>query len=154
MKTALFQKIMSYLNQKDIEFKLFEHEPVFTSTIASNILGHKENEGTKSLALETEKGLIVITIAGDERVDFKRIKKLLDIKKIKMCNVETIEKNLSTEVGGLAPFGYEHHIQLLVSQLLFKQHNIYFNPGRNDATILISGESFKSVMVDNHAIFL
>ncbi|ALF51665.1 hypothetical protein ACX27_00495 [Nostoc piscinale CENA21] len=71
-----------------------------------------------------------------------------------MCDPETLSQILGTEVGGLAPFGYELNVQLVVSSTLFKQKYIYLNPGRNDATICISGEDFKSVMLGNKARIL
>lgn len=40
MKTALFRRIMEYLKgKKHIEFELFEHKPVYTSTTASGVFG-------------------------------------------------------------------------------------------------------------------
>jgi Ala-tRNA(Pro) deacylase len=151
MKTELFQTIIEYLNQNNIKFELFKHEPVYTSATASTVLGHTEKEGTKSLALKTEKGLVVVTVSGIERVDFKVLKQLLDVKKIEMCDTDIINKDLGTEVGGLAPFGYQNQIQIVVSHTLFNQNSVYFNPGRNDATIRVGGKVFKTITLDHGA---
>lgn len=148
----LYQNILAYLTQKGIYFELFQHEPVFTSEKASEVVNHAEAEGTKSLALKTNEGFAIATVSGKERLDFKRIKQLLGVKTLKMCDAESLEKELGTEIGGLAPFGYDSGIKLMVSRTLFSQKNIYINPGRNDVTIRLKGEDFASVMLENNAI--
>jgi prolyl-tRNA editing enzyme YbaK/EbsC (Cys-tRNA(Pro) deacylase) len=148
----LYDNIVTRLQQKNIDFKLIEHEPVFTSEIASQVVNHPESEGTKSLALKTNKGIVIATVAGNERLDFKTIKQLLQVKKISMCDSESLQQELGTEIGGLAPFGYDSEVKLLVSSTLFNQENIYINPGRNDVTLKLIGQDFASVMLGNNAI--
>ncbi|ALF51666.1 hypothetical protein ACX27_00500 [Nostoc piscinale CENA21] len=77
MITLLYQRIIAYLEKNKIQFQLFEHEPVYTSETASKVLNHAEEEGTKSLALQAGNNLIVVTISGNERIDFKKIKKIV-----------------------------------------------------------------------------
>lgn len=146
MKTELFDKIIEFLKKKNIDYELTIHEPVYTSDQASEISGHVNEEGTKSLALSSEKYFIVVTVSGNERVNFRAIKKFLGVKKLGMCQEESLKTNLKTEIGGLAPFGYGSDIIILVSISLFNQNKVYFNPGRNDATIAVRGEIFKDIM--------
>lgn len=148
----LYQNIIAYMTQKGIEFELFQHEPVFTSEKASEILNHAETEGTKSLALKTNEGFVIATVSGNERINFQKIKQLLGVKSIKMCDAKYLKKELGTEIGGLAPFGYDSGIKLMVSSTLFAQENIYINPGRNDVTIRIKGQDFGRVMLENKGI--
>lgn len=146
MNTELFDQIIEFLKNKHMDYDLAFHNPVYTSEQASKVSGHIDEEGTKSLALSSEKQLIVVTVSGNEHINFKGIKKFLGVKKLRMCQEETLKTNLNTEIGGLAPFGYGSDVILLVSNRLFTQIKVYFNAGRNDATIAVSGETFKNIM--------
>ena len=84
MSTQLFENITTQLKQLNIEFDIFNHEPVFTSEAAREILGHLPAEGTKFLAIDTEPELAVLTPS--ERANFKLIKRLLSVKRAQLCN--------------------------------------------------------------------
>ena len=149
--TQLYDNIISKLKKYKCEYEEFDHEPVFTSAAATNVMEHPEKQGTKSLAIEPKKGsklaIIVVTVSGHERINFKTVTQVTGIKKLSMCSEETIARILGTEIGGLAPFGYATEgICLLVSKNLFEQEKVYFNPGKNNVTICLSGTDFQKVM--------
>lgn len=151
MATGLFNRIIEYMDKNSIKYELSEHKSVYTSSEASKVSGHTENEGTKSLALDTEKGVVVVTVSGNERVDFNSIKRLFNLKKIEMCDAKKIADTLHTEIGGIAPFGYDKNIKIVVSNKLFENSKVYFNPGKNNATICVDGETFKKIMIKQGA---
>lgn len=151
MSTRLAHRIMDYLTDRKFRFKLYEHEPVYTSSTASDVLQHPEFEGTKSLVLKTERGIAVVTVSGIERVNFKQIKRFLGVRSMAMADVDLVRKELETEIGGIAPFGYGDDITLIVSETLFDQRSVYFNPGRNDATVQVNGKDFEIIMLDQGA---
>ncbi len=151
MNTVLYKKIIEYLNSKKIDYSLTEHEPVYTSDQAAHISQHPPEEGAKSLALNAGERIGVVTVSGAERINFKGIQNALKTKKINMCNEEVIKKKLNTEIGGLAPFGYDKDVIIIVSKKLLTQKKVHINPGRNDATLMISGNDFNKIMADQKA---
>ena len=62
-----------------------------------------------------------------------------------------IKERLHTEIGGLAPFGYDSKVIIIVSKKLLAQKKVYINPGRNDVTLMISGNNFNKIMIDQKA---
>ena len=155
MNTPLYTSIKRILDKESIEYEEAQHEPVYTSDMAGDVSGHANEEGTKSLVLELGTGgLAVVTVTGGDRVDFKLIKKVLREKKITMCQSGVLSGQLGTEIGGVAPFGYGANVKLVVSPKLFRQKNVYFNAGRNDVTIKVSGQDFQKAMALCGAIVL
>jgi prolyl-tRNA editing enzyme YbaK/EbsC (Cys-tRNA(Pro) deacylase) len=153
MSTRLFGNIVNLLNAESVHFERFEHEPVFTSATASAVLKHPEEQGTKSLALISKaEDIVIVTVAGNERIDFKKAGTLLGIKRLSMCSPETLSAKLGTEIGGLAPFGYDIPVRLLVSASLLRQPFVYINPGQNNITIRLTGEAFGRVVQNLMAV--
>src|SRR5947199_10448506 len=111
MIKSLYECVLTCMKNCGVQFEETRHEPVFTSEVARRVSGHPEEQGTKSLVLQTSEGkLVVVTVCGDERIDFNRTKKLLGVKKVKMCDEELLPSRLGTELGGVAPFGYPPEI--------------------------------------------
>jgi len=157
--TALYENVLKVLSKYRCEYDEFQHEPVYTSETASVVMDHPEEQGTKSLAMTPKKGtegaVVVVTVAGNERMDFKRAATAVDMKKLSMAPESTVSDVLGTEIGGLAPFGYESKgVRLVVSKTLLNQDLVYINPGKNDVTIRIKGGDFAKLMRAEGAVVL
>jgi prolyl-tRNA editing enzyme YbaK/EbsC (Cys-tRNA(Pro) deacylase) len=147
MSTVLYTKVKEILDRERTNYEESLHQAVFTSGTASLLSGHADEEGTKSLVIELGSGaLAVVTVTGADRIDFGAIKKLLGEKKAKMCSPDLLSQRLGTELGGVAPFGYDAEVKLLVSPKLFVQQAVYFNAGRNDVTVKVTGPDFQKIM--------
>lgn len=150
----VLSRIVRCLTKLNVQYEIISHAPVYTSNEASTVLHHPESEGTKSIALQTNQGLAVVTVSGIERVDFKQTQILLGVQKVRMCDPEVIASTLKTEIGGIAPFGHAPDVRLLISQTLLEQKNIYINPGVNNMTIQISGTDFEKVAMFFNCIII
>jgi len=151
---TLFDSIISYLESRGLPYEIFHHRPVFTSDGAAELSDHPAAEGTKSLALQSEHGLCVVTVCGDDRVDFAKLRAALGAKRIRMSNEQVLVQEFGTEIGGLAPFGYPPNVPTLIAKRLFTQPHVYFNPGRNDVTVRVVGDVFREIAVDHKALLI
>lgn len=144
----LFETITRLISSKSIHVDFAEHAAVFTSKAASALCGHTDEEGTKSLVVVADAELAVVTVAANERVDFGAVKRLLGVRKVKMAANEDLFLRLGTENGGVAPFGYDESITIVVSASLFDQRQVHFNPGKNDVTATMAGSDFKTIVLE------
>ena len=65
---TLEEKIVQTLQDRDIEFEICKHEPVYTNPTMATALGVSEAETVKSLVLATkEKALVVLVCCPDRR---------------------------------------------------------------------------------------
>ncbi len=145
-KTTMYNDVINLLSDFNINYDVFHHKPVLTTLEAENILQHLPEEGTKSLVLESSDIIFVVTVAGNERFNFKQIKAILKAKKIRMISVEKLRKTLGLEVGAVPPFGYQSNIKLLFSDTLLNQEFIYINPAKNNITFKIDGNNLTKLI--------
>jgi len=148
---SVFENITDYMHSRGIAHRCLEHDPVYTTEQAEGTVGHAPSEGTKSLALESECGLAVATVSGSERLDFGAIKRILGVRRLRMHNRSLLHQDFGVDDGGLAPFGYQPGIEILISETLIAEERIFFNPGRNDLTIEVTGVVFKEMAEHWHA---
>lgn len=148
MATELFETIRRYLENSEYDFDIVEHDPVYTSEEARETLGHEPMEGTKSLVLDSESRLVVVTVPEPQDVDFDQISELTNTSGLEMCDPDVVEEELATEIGGIAPFGYGDDVITVVSSRLFGESTVYFNPGRNDVTAKVTGDVFERIARD------
>lgn len=150
--TALYERILSYLKQNEITFETFKHDPVLSIEQVSAILNHPLGHSTKTLALKGGSRIVIATVAGNERFNFKVIANAVGVKRLSMCKEQTLTETLGAERGAMPPFGFSREIPLVVSSSLFTAPNVYFSPGRRDISVKVSGNAFKRVMSDAIAV--
>jgi prolyl-tRNA editing enzyme YbaK/EbsC (Cys-tRNA(Pro) deacylase) len=146
--TDLYETIRSYLADATVGYRLVEHEPVQTSEEARNVLGHAPEEGTKSLALDADGTIVVATVPEPRTVPISSVAGTVGADTAQLCDPSVVESCLGTELGGVSPFGYGSDVRTLVDPALFEVPELYFNPGRNDVTAVVSGDGFRSIAAD------
>jgi len=146
--TDLYETIRSYLDDATLSYRLVEHEPVHTSEEARNVLGHEPEEGTKSLALDADGTIVVATVPEPRTVPIPAVAASVGADAAQLCDPSVVESRLGTELGGVSPFGYGNDVQTLIDPVLFEVPKVYFNPGRNDVTAVVSGEAIQSIAAD------
>lgn len=155
MITPLYTAIKELLESERISYEETTHEPVYTADQARDTSGHADDEGTKSLVLALPHGAIAIaTVAGGDRVDFDALKRTWGVKKVSMSRDPNVLSTLGSEPGGVSPFGYTTLVRVAVSRKLFRQPHVFFNAGRNDVTMKVTGKDFERVMTRSGATVL
>lgn len=145
---AVIANIQSLLRKLGASYREHRHPPVYTSDAAAEALGHSPEQGTKSLALEDKEGrIVVVTVSGVERVDFKNVAKVVGCKRLSFCSDDTVSEKLHVNRGALAPFGYagEQPPVLVWSSRIFEQERVFINPGVNDLTYELNGDDFRRI---------
>ena len=130
-----YQKILDLLNQRNIEFEKLEHEPVYTSEQAAAVRGISIESGAKSLLFKTKVGFVLVVVPGNQRVDSKKLKKLLGVKDVRFATPEEVKEQMGCEIGSCYPFGNVAGLRTLVDNSLSRNEIISFNPGRHDTSI-------------------
>lgn len=130
-----FEMIRSFLDENNIQYELFEHEPVFTSEQAANIRGFSTHQGAKALLTKADGEFTMFVLPGDMKLDTKKAKQLLNVKDIRFATPEEVVEVMGCEIGACYPFGNLIDVPMYVDQKLADNNEIAFNPGVHNRSI-------------------
>ncbi len=141
-------EITSYLDELQITYSIYEHEPVKTMEDMADIIKNVEGSHFKNLFVRDQKGknhyLCVIDEARE--VSLSDLADVLDSGKLSFCSDKRLKKYLNLASGCVGPFGLindsNHDVTLVLDNKIFESEIVNFHPNRNDAMLSISRESF------------
>jgi aspartyl-tRNA synthetase len=150
MKTAVnnksvYEQICQYLNQEKVEYKKYEHKPVFTSEEAAAIRQTPLAEGAKALLCMADKKPVMIVLSAVSKLDLKTFKKTFGYKDVSMADKDMLLKVTGLKPGAVPPFGSLFNISIYVDENLTKLENISFNAGSNTQSIQMKLADFVNV---------
>jgi len=144
------KRIKQILAKKNIEFKEFQHEAVYTSEQAARVRGLKSaKSGIKSMIFKTETGKFLLVVnPGDKQVDTKKIARMENVKQLFIAKPEEVEGVTGVPIGCVAPFGLKTKLTTYLNEELLNNEYLYFNPGLHTETLEIRAEDLFRVLED------
>lgn len=128
------KRIISLLEKSGVDYKIYEHEPVYTCEQAARVRGVRIDEGIKCLLLKTDRHFILVLTRGDKKIDFEKINLLENSKSLRLANEKEIENIAECKIGCVHPFSNE---KKYFDKILLQQEMIEFNPGCHNKTVRI-----------------
>ena len=142
----LEEKIIGILDDHNIAYEVFEHEPVYTNPTMAAALNVSESETVKSLVVMTkEKEMVVLVMPGDKKVEWKKAAANVGTKKISFAKPDQVLEKVGCGVGCVPPFGQLTDIPIFLDPDLTKKDFVYFNPGVHDKSYKIKAWDLKKV---------
>ena len=94
----------------------------------------------KSLLFLIDGQPTLLLVAGDRKVDFKKIAELFGVgkKKIKLADAETVRRVTGYQVGGVPPVGHETKLPVLVDASLGRFETVWGAAGAHNAVFPIA----------------
>lgn len=140
------EKIIQILKDNQIDYDVFEHEPVYTNPAMAKALHVSEAETVKSLVVMTkEKEMVVLVMPGDKKVEWKKAAAGIGTKKISFAKPDQVLEKVGCEVGCVPPFGQLTELPIFMDPDLAKKDFVYFNPGVHDKSYKIKAWDLKKV---------
>ncbi len=143
---TLEEKIIAMLEENNVTYEIFEHEPVYTNPVMAEVLGVHESETVKSLVLKTKEGtMAVLVLPGDKRVNWKQAAAGMGTKKVSFAKPEAVSEAVGCEVGCVPPFGHLTALPVYMDPDLTRKDFVYFNPGVHDKSFKIKAWDLKKL---------
>ena len=143
---TLEEKIVRMLQDKGIDYDVYEHAPVYTNPTMAEALGVSEAETVKSLVLTTkEKNMVVLVMPGNKKVDWKVAAKTANTKKVSFAKPEAVSEAVGCEVGCVPPFGHQTDLPIFLDGDLMRQTYVYFNPGVHHKSFRVTSRDLKKL---------
>ncbi len=146
------KRIIDFLEQHDIPYRVISHPAVFT--VAESILHVKDDFPLKNLLLTEEKGTrkILVIMAGQDRLDTKMLARTLQTKKLRFASADMLLDTLGVTPGSVSLFGLLHDgstgVELVMDDRLPKVAEVGFHPNDNTSTIFIPGAAITRITAE------
>ncbi len=113
----------------------YTKDTIFTVSDASSAVGAPEEEILKSILLRVNRGkfFALALMSGVNRVDTKKIKKMLKVSHLSFANPEECLMLSGFKPGGVPPVGYPEQPMTLIDEDLFKYSEVWAAAGTDHA---------------------
>jgi Ala-tRNA(Pro) deacylase len=142
----LEENIIAMLDENEIAYETYEHEPVYTNPTMAEALDVAEAETVKSLVLKTKEGvMIVLVLPGNKKVNWKQAAAGANTKKVSFAKPDEVSQAVGCEVGCVPPFGHLTPLPVYMDPDIAKKNYVYFNPGVHDKSFRIKAWDLKKL---------
>lgn len=138
-----------FLRDKKIAFepRLYDYEEKGGTRRSSEQLGVDEHCVIKTLVMEDEsRRAFIILMHGDCEVSTKQLARVLNVKSVKPCDVNTAQKHTGYVVGGTSPFGTKTKLPVYAEQTIFALPKIFINGGKRGFLVEINPQDLRSAL--------
>ena len=131
------------ISREDLLDKVMEFD-VSSATVAeaAQAINCKEAEIAKTLAFIVKDKPILITVAGDAKVDNSKFKSEFQTK-ARMIQFEDVEKLIGHAVGGVCPFGINEGVEVYLDNSLKRFSIVYPACGSSNSAVKLSLEELE-----------
>ena len=136
-------KVIKVLQDLDIDYAIYEHEPLPTIEKAMEVWKDIDSTHCKNLFFRNHKGNrhYLVILESNRALDIHDLEKRLKQGKISFASQQRLEKYLDLRAGSVSPFGlindHEKHVHLFLDKNLLKAEKISFHPNINTSSLVI-----------------
>lgn len=144
---AYYQNLIKLLKDNHVEYKHFHHQPALTYEQLLEVQKQTGFFGTegKCMVLKLDDNFIVYVTIQGKRLDFDKIKQVVEVSKVRLATPEELKEFFGAEPGCAYPFGFDKNIDIYVDPIIYEQEWFLFSPVFPDQTIQAKGEDLKKV---------
>jgi len=142
------QKLAKYLADKKIKHKILQHKLVYTAYDAAATTKRKLAETVKTLLVMADKGFYLVLLPADQKLDLKKLAKLISqksgkvVKKVTIPSEKVMEKVLKVKAGAMSAFGGIHKLPVIMDKSLIKVKKAIFATGSFNHSIEMAVKDF------------
>ena len=141
------------LQDCNIDYKVIEHQPVFTCEESEGLDTPIPGAHTKQLLMRDKKKhhYVLAIVMHDKTVDTKKLAEDLGIGRLSFASPPDLKRLLGVDPGAVTPFGLTNDSDHTIEHIIFDEDawavNLFrFHPLRNSATVNINCEGFKKFL--------
>ena len=142
----VLERIRELLDKNSVQYKCWDHPPVHTSEEAAKVRGTPLESGAKAMVLRSKGKYLMVVIAGDKKMDFKKVKKVIGSDRLTLSSPEEVLEVTGCEIGSVPPFGNLFDLPVYLDNSLLRSPIINFNAGKHGTSIAMSIEDYQKVV--------
>jgi len=139
-------EILQLLKNREIQYKLLSHEPVFTSAQAAQVRNTSITESAKSLVLSADNQAVLAVLQGHLRIKMKDFKREFGFKNVRLASSEEVNQVTGLDIGSIPPIGLLFGIATYIDAGISDIGNIVFNAGSHTTSLVIPTSAFLEIV--------
>lgn len=140
------RRVIQLLRKEGVEYKLYEHEPVYTSEQASKARGVDLKTGVKAMVVKSLDRFFLADIAADRRLDFRKLEKLLKVKRLEFATKEEVIAKTGCAAGSVHPVGWLFGLETYLDQSVLENEYVNFNIGLLTKSVRITKDDLLRIL--------
>lgn len=139
--------IKRMLDDRRVKYKMFSHEPVYTSDQAAKVRGVELKTGVKALIFKTEKGKFVLgLVSADKKIDTSRLAAAAKVEKLVLAKPEEVFEETGCKIGSVHPFGNLMNLPTYMDPGILENERVNFNVGMHTTSIQMNPEDLVKIV--------
>lgn len=144
--------IYAVLDNLDIKYEKFEHQPVFTVAEADKANLNIPAKHTKNLFLRNKKKTkyYLVILPAHKKFDLKKFASLINDKHLSFASPKRLKHYLGLSPGSVSPFGLindlKKEVLVYADESLVNDGKVAFHPNQNNATLVINSSGFEKFL--------
>lgn len=138
----VFGEIKKLLDASHCRYTVEDHEPTLRSLDAARVRGTPIEQGAKAIVLRSEGRFLMCVLPGNQKIDFKKIKMMLNTKSVSLATPEEVLKTTRCKIGSVPPFGNLFKMPMYIEKSLLRNEEISFNAGMLTRSITMRTEDY------------
>lgn len=137
-------EVLAYLDEHSVEYRIAEHEAVFTMEEMEHLHLPFADEVVKNLFLTDDKkrNHYLVVMPENKPANLKELRRLIESRPLRFASAEDLDTYLGLQAGSVTPFGIlndsEAHVQVVFDEELRTYHGLGIHPNDNTATLHIA----------------
>lgn len=138
-----YKMVENKLKELEIDFKIVDHPPAFTTEEADKYIEGHDGVRTKSMFLtdRKKKNFYLVILDDYKRLDMDRFKDIVGERKVKMASEDSLMEKMKLPAGTVSPFGLlnneDHDIKFFMDKEIVDEEIMTFHPNINEKTLFL-----------------
>lgn len=138
-----YKMVENKLKELEIDFKIVDHPPAFTTEEADKYIEGHNGVRTKSMFLtdRKKKNFYLVILDDYKRLDMDLFKDIVGEKKVKMASENSLMEKMKLPAGTVSPFGLlnneDHDIKFYMDKEIADEEIMTFHPNTNEKTLFL-----------------
>ena len=136
--------ILKFLSENSIDYKRFDHPPVYTVADVHRLTPDLPGAKTKNLFFCDSKSdrHFLVVVPGDGRIDMKALPAVLESGRVRFGSPAQLKNYLGIEPGSVSLLAIvndpQHAVEVVIDEILWESKAFQFHPLINTSTLVIS----------------
>ena len=135
---TMLKKLKDYLESNKVSYEVGYHARVYTAQEIAAAQHVPGKEMAKVVMVNADGKILMLVLPASYMVDMKKLKGILQCKKVGMVKEEKFEELFpDCEIGAMPPFGNLYNLEVWVDKVLTEDESIVFRAGSHVETLRI-----------------